>query len=97
MEHPAGGAGRAHTDVTVGTRLHITEALQRDPRKVVDIHVTVQELGDAGAVIVSRLAGSDVVRMENEFGATRGDTRYVTRMSLGDDTVAGPERGRMQQ
>ncbi|GAB3410273.1 DAPG hydrolase family protein [Flindersiella endophytica] len=82
-----GGDGGA--EVGPGTHLHIVEALGRDPAKVLNLHVTVEELTDSRAVIARRVLGSSVVRLENEFTAERGGTRYRSRMTLGDDTALG--------
>jgi hypothetical protein len=72
--------------VSVGTRLHITEALGRDLDKLVDIHVMVEEIGDRRAVITKQIFGTTVVRLENEFSRIPGGSRYVTRMIVGDHT-----------
>ena len=75
--------------VRVGSKLHIVEALGRDLDSVLDIHVTVEEITDRSAIISRRIAGSSVVRLENEFESSNGAARYVTRMTLGDDTMLG--------
>ncbi|WP_327583923.1 hypothetical protein OHA25_50255 [Nonomuraea sp. NBC_00507] len=56
---PGGGVGP-------GAQLHITEALGRDPGRLIDIRVRVEELGAAGAIIAKRVAGTHLVRLENE-------------------------------
>jgi hypothetical protein len=40
-------------------------------------------------VIESRALGSNVVRLENAFEFASRGVRYVSRMKLGDDTLAG--------
>jgi hypothetical protein len=75
--------------VRAGSKLHIVEALGRDLGSVLDIHVTVEEITDRSAIISRRIAGSSVVRLENEFESSNGATRYVTRMTLGDNTLPG--------
>jgi len=69
--------------------LHIVEALGRDPNKILDLHVTVEELGTDRAVIARRVLGSAVVRLGNEFTADRVGAGYRTTMSLGEDTLLG--------
>jgi DAPG hydrolase-like protein len=75
--------------VRAGSKLHIVEALGRDLDSVLDIHVTVEAVNERSAVISKRIAGSSVVRLENEFESTQAGARYVTRMTLGDDTLPG--------
>jgi hypothetical protein len=75
--------------VRQGNQLHIVEALGRDPQSVLDIQVTVEGITEHSAVISRRVFGSSVVRLENEFESSNPGARYVTRMTLGDDTVAG--------
>ncbi|MDP4502239.1 DAPG hydrolase family protein [Nonomuraea turcica] len=81
---PAAGGG-----VGPGAQLHITEALGRDPGRLIDIRVQVEELGAAGAIIAKRVAGTHLVRLENEFAAAPEGVRYVTRMRLGDHSPLG--------
>jgi hypothetical protein len=75
--------------VRPGSKLHIVEALGRDLGSVLDIHVTVEGMNERSAIISRRIAGSSVVRLENEFESSNGAARYVTRMTLGDDTLPG--------
>ena len=75
--------------VSPGARLHITEALGRNLDTLIDIHVGVEEIDDRSATIAKRVLGSSLVRLENEYDAIGGDTRYVTHLVLGDDTVHG--------
>jgi hypothetical protein len=72
-----------------GSKLHIVEALGRDLATVLDIHVTVEGMTERSAVISRRIAGSSVVRLENEFESSNAGVRYVTRMTLGDNTLPG--------
>ena len=81
--------GTADNTVRSGTRLHIVEAPQRDVGRLIDIRVTVGEISEAGAVIESRALGSNVVRLENVFEIASRGVRYVSRMKLGDETLAG--------
>jgi hypothetical protein len=83
------GGRRGDGAVGPGTRLHIVEALGRDPNKILDLHVTVEELGTDRAVIARRVLGSAVVRLGNEFTADRVGAGYRTTMSLGEDTLLG--------
>ena len=75
--------------VAPGSKLHIVEALGRDPNSVLDIHVAVEKMTERSAIISRRIAGSSVVRLENEFESSDAGARYVTRMTLGDDTLPG--------
>ncbi|MBB6549304.1 hypothetical protein [Nonomuraea rubra] len=75
--------------VSPGARLRIIEALGRDPGLVIDIQVRVQELTDERTVIAKRLAGTTLVRLENDFTAVPSGTRFVTRLQLGDSTLLG--------
>ncbi len=75
--------------VGAGSELHIVEALGRDLDSVLDIHVVVERIDDSTAVISRRVFGSSIVRLENEFESTGAATNYVTRMTLGDDTLPG--------
>ncbi|MGH3460550.1 MAG: hypothetical protein ACRDP9_03655 [Kribbellaceae bacterium] len=72
-----------------GTELHIVEALGRNLDHLVDIRVTVEDVSESGAVIVKRILGSSAVRLENLYAADFDGARYVSRMRLGDDTLAG--------
>jgi hypothetical protein len=70
-----------------GARLHITEALGRNPRTLIDIVVTVEELGEAGAVVAKRVVGAPIVRLENLFEPAARATRYVSRLAIGGDAL----------
>lgn len=86
VERP-GPAGTG--SVRAGTRLAITEALGRDPRMLLDIRVAVEEVSAERAVVAKRVAGTAVVRLENEFHKGPDGARYTTRLSIGDTTVLG--------
>jgi hypothetical protein len=79
----------ADDGVGPGARLHITEAPGRDLDQLIDIRVGVEQVDTQAAVISSRVLGTALVRLENEFTPARGGTRYVTRMTIGDTTPAG--------
>lgn len=81
--------GRADDAVGSGTRLRIVEAPQRDVDRLIDLRVTVVEVSEVGAVNESRALGSNVVRVENAFEFASSGVRYVSRMKLGDETLAG--------
>jgi hypothetical protein len=72
-----------------GTSLHITEAPGRDTSKLIDVQVTVETIDTQAAIISKRLFGTSIIRLENEFTAYNGGTRYVTRLTIGDDTPLG--------
>jgi hypothetical protein len=73
--------------VRAGTQLRIREALHRDPDQVIDIRVTVDELGPNRAVIVKRVLGTTVVRLENDFTDGRNGADYRTTLTVGDTTA----------
>ena len=57
---------------------------------MLDIHVAVESIDEGSAVISRRVFGSSVVRLENEFESIEsGGPKYITRMTLGDDTLSG--------
>ncbi|GAB2635508.1 hypothetical protein [Kribbella swartbergensis] len=78
-----------HGAVGPGARLHITEAPGRDLDHLIDIKVGVEQIDSQAAIISTRILGTALVRLENEFTAVRGGTQYVTRMTIGDTTAAG--------
>jgi hypothetical protein len=82
-------SGDDDRSVRAGTALHIVEALGRDLDSLLDIHVVVERIDEHSAVIRKRVLGSSIVRLENEFESGAAGAKYVTRMILGDDTVAG--------
>jgi hypothetical protein len=86
VERPAPGDGGA---VAAGARLHITEAPGRDLDNLLDIRVGVEALEEGRAVIGRRVAGTAVVRLENEFSSATEGARYVSRMTIGDTTALG--------
>jgi hypothetical protein len=85
VERSAPGDGGG---VAAGARLHLTEAPGRDPDNLLDIRVGVEALEERRAVIGRRVAGTVIVRLENEFAATEG-AGYVSRMTIGDTTALG--------
>jgi hypothetical protein len=89
LDHISYEVDNKSVPVQAGSKLHIVEALGRDPDSVLDIHVTVEAVNGRSAIISRRIAGSAVVRLENEFESTTAGARYVTRMTLGDDTLPG--------
>jgi hypothetical protein len=56
---------------------------------LLDIHVTVERMVDGSAVVGRRVLGSSVVRLENEFTSSKAGALYITRMTLGDETLPG--------
>ncbi len=75
--------------VQAGSSVRIVEALGRDPDSVLDVQVTVERIDQHSAVIAKRMLGTSVVRMENEFLTSKAGARYVTQLTLGEDTLAG--------
>lgn len=72
-----------------GTRLHITEALGRDPSMLLDLEVMIETVDSQSAVITKRILGSSLVQLENEFTRTNSGCRYVTHLTIGDTTTLG--------
>jgi DAPG hydrolase PhiG domain len=75
--------------VATGAKLHITEALAREPRNLIDIMPTVEQLDESGAVVGRRVLGTPVVMLENVFEAIPSGTRYVSRLTVGGSTPLG--------
>ncbi|MEV6272702.1 hypothetical protein AB0L64_36420 [Kribbella sp. NPDC051936] len=69
-----------------GARLHIKEALGRDPAMLLDLEVMVETVDSQCAVISKRMLGSSMVRLENEFTRTSSGCRYTTHLTIGDTT-----------
>jgi hypothetical protein len=78
--------GASEVPVRTGSELHIREALHRDPHQVIDIRVTVDELGPHRAVIVKRVLGTTIVRLENDFRDGPEGAEYRTTLTVGDVT-----------
>lgn len=72
--------------VRPGSKLRIREALQRNPDQVIDIRVRVEEVGPHRAVIVKRVLGTTIVRLENDFSDVPHGAEYHTTLTIGDDT-----------
>jgi hypothetical protein len=72
--------------IVPGTKVRIREALGRDLDNVIDISVVVEELGSGRAVIAKRVAGTALVRLENEFETQASSVSYRTRLTIGDET-----------
>ena len=89
LDHISYEVEDGNRSVTAGSKLHIVEALGRHLDSVLDIHVAVERIDDRSAVISKRVFGSAVVRLENEYESSTAGARYVTRMTLGDDTLPG--------
>lgn len=73
--------------VRAGSELRIREALHRDPRQLIDIRVTVEELGPNRAVIAKRVLGTTIVRLENDFTDGAHGAAYLTTLTVGDTTA----------
>jgi DAPG hydrolase PhiG domain len=78
-----------HGAIGPGAELRITEALGRNLDNLIDIRVTVEEFGDGRSVVVKRVMGAALVRLENEFQTEPAGARYVSRMTIGDTTPLG--------
>jgi hypothetical protein len=84
----AGHGTDPHTNDPVhsGSTLRIREALQRNPDQIIDIRVSVEELAAHRAVIVKRVLGTTIVRLENDFNDAPTGATYRTTLTVGDDT-----------
>lgn len=76
-------------EVSAGTRLHVTEALGRDPEMLLDLHLTVETVDDEAAIFTKRVLGSSVVRLVYEFTAIRAGCQYTTHLTIGDTKPLG--------
>jgi hypothetical protein len=76
----------AHDPVHPGSNQRIREALQRKPDQLIDIRVSVEELAAHRAVIVKRVLGTTIVRLENDFSDGPHGADYHTTLTVGDDT-----------
>jgi hypothetical protein len=85
LDHIAYAAERVpgHSAVSPGARLHLQEALQREPSRRLDLRVVVERLDEAEATITRQVGGHTVLRLVNRFEATGGGTRYTSRMTIG--------------
>jgi DAPG hydrolase PhiG domain len=79
----------SHGRIGAGAELHITEALGRNLDNLIDIRVTVEELGDGRAVVAKRMTGAALVRLENEFQTEPAGAAYLSLMTIGDTTPLG--------
>jgi hypothetical protein len=79
----------ANGRVAPGAKLHIIEALGREPRNLIDIVPTVERLDEMGAVVGRRILGTPVVMLENVFEAIPSGTRYISRLTVGGGTPFG--------
>lgn len=70
-----------------GTRVHIREAFQRDPQKLLDVTVTVERVDTNAAIIGDRILGLSALRLVNKFQPVPNGTSYTTELTIGD---AGP-------
>lgn len=84
-----GDEPRAAAPVRTGSHLRIREALHRDVDQIIDIRVTVEELTHGRAVIVKRVLGTAVIRLENDFADSPAGATYRTTLTIGDTTVLG--------
>lgn len=85
-----GGSGtdpHAHDPVHAGSTLRIREALHRNPDQIIDIRVTVEDLAAHRAVIVKRVLGTTIVRLENDFHDAPAGATYRTTLTVGDGTL----------
>jgi hypothetical protein len=85
LDHIAYAAVRVpgHSAVSVGARLHLQEALQREPSRRLDLPVNGERLDEAEATISRQVGGRTVMRLVNRFEAVSGGTRCTSRMTIG--------------
>jgi hypothetical protein len=73
---PGGGSGQ-------GARFRIVEAFGADMSQYVDSTETVERLDDTGIALVHRVFGTEVFRLEHQFGEAAGGASYRSRMVVG--------------
>lgn len=71
-----GGAG-------VGARFHIVEAFGRDPAFHIDVTERVTRLDPGGITLVGHRLGLEVTRLNHDFLAAPGGTRYLSTLTVG--------------
>jgi hypothetical protein len=69
--------------VGVGSRFHIVEAFNADPRYYIDIVDTVTRLDGSGVTLVGYKAGLEVSRLSHDIIAAEGGTLYRSRLTIG--------------
>jgi hypothetical protein len=84
---PATPLDRQADPVRPGCKLHIREALHRDPDQLIDIRVAVEDLRPNRAVIVKRVLGTALVRLENDFHDGPAGAAYRTTLTVGDNSL----------
>lgn len=80
---PGGGTGQ-------GAHFRIVEAFAANPRWYVDSVELVERLDDTGIALVRREFGTEVFRLEHQFGEAPGGASYRSRMVVG--AARGPLR-----
>jgi len=73
---PGGGSGQ-------GARFRIVEAFGADMSQYVDSTEAVERLDDTGIALVHRLFGTEVFRLEHQFGEAKGGASYRSCMVVG--------------
>jgi hypothetical protein len=75
---PGGGAG-------VGAKFRIVEAFDRNPSFYVDVVDTVTRLDMTGFTAISYKFGLPASRLNHDFSAVEGGTRYVSTLTIGTE------------
>ncbi len=75
---PGGGAGR-------GAQFRIVEAFGRNTDFYIDVIDTVTKLDETGITLESYKAGLQLTRLNHDFLAVEGGTRYVSTLTIGTD------------
>jgi hypothetical protein len=75
---PDGGASQ-------GAQFRIVEAFGRNPDFYIDVIDTVTKLDDSGITLVSSKFGLPLTRLNHDFIAAQGGTRYVSTLTIGTD------------
>ncbi|HEY4567936.1 MAG TPA: hypothetical protein VIH10_00680 [Kribbella sp.] len=76
-------------EIGPGSRLHMSEALGRDPSMLLELDVTIETVDSQSAILTKRILGSSIARIETEFVRTYAGCRCTTRLTLGDTTPLG--------
>jgi hypothetical protein len=66
-----------------GAVFRIVEAFGADPNMTIDIEDTVTRLDSAGITLQQRKLGHEVSRLNHDFHATEGGTRYISTLTIG--------------
>jgi hypothetical protein len=75
--------------IAPGTKLHLREAFQRDPRNLLDVTVDVERIDAEMAIISSNVLGMPLLRLANSFEGTATGSLYRTELTIGSSAWIG--------